>query len=215
MVLLHGLGRRASDLFLLERRLEARGFEVCNVDYPSRVATIGIAAAEVVAGIRACGFGRGPVHFVTHSLGALVIRALAEEHAIPGGGRAVLLAPPNAGSEVVDHLRDGSVLDPWLGPLASQLGTGANGLPARLPPPAIPFGVIAGDHWINPLGALWLPAPHDGAVSVASTRLVGMSDHIVLPYTHTFIAWAEPVAAQVDAFLRQGRFLRGPRYRRP
>ena len=33
-----------------------------------------------------------------------------------------------------------------------------------------------------------------------------MSDHIVLPYTHTFIAFAEPVAAQVDRFLRLGRF---------
>jgi triacylglycerol lipase len=93
-----------------------------------------------------------------------------------------------------------------LGPLAGQLGTRAGDLPSRYPPPPIPFGVIAGDRWINPLGALWLPAPHDGTVSVASTRLSGMSDHIVLPYTHTFIPYAEPVADQVEGFLRTGRF---------
>ena len=45
-----------------------------------------------------------------------------------------------------------------------------------------------------------------GTVSVASTRLDGMTDHIVLPYTHTFIVNAEPVAHQVDTFLRSERF---------
>ena len=124
----------------------------------------------------------------------------------------MLLAPPNSGSEVADRLRELAVLDPsldpMLGPLAGQLGTRKSDLAVRLPPPVIPFGVIAGDHWISPLGALWLSAPHDGTVSVASTRLAGMSDHIVLPYTHTFIAFAEPVAAQVDSFLRTGRFQR-------
>ena len=62
------------------------------------------------------------------------------------------------------------------------------------------------DEWINPAGPLWLPAPHDGTVSVESTRLRGMRDHIVLPYTHTFIVAAGPVADQVDRFLRHGAF---------
>ena len=109
------------------------------------------------------GLTGGPVHFVTHSLGALVLRALSERNAVPAGGRAVLLAPPNSGSEVADRLRELAVLDPsldrWLGPLAGQLGTRKSDLAVRLPPPAIPFGVIAGDHWINSLGALWLSGP--------------------------------------------------------
>jgi hypothetical protein len=69
-----------------------------------------------------------------------------------------------------------------LGPLAGQLGTRPGDLPSRLPSPSIPFGVIAGNQWINPAGLLWLPSPHDGTVSVESTRLEGMDDHLVVPY---------------------------------
>jgi hypothetical protein len=35
-----------------------------------------------------------------------------------------------------------------------------------------------------------------------------MRDHLVMPYTHTFIMNASPVAGQVDTFLRHGRFAR-------
>jgi len=164
------------------------------------------AAEEVAGAIADCGPGAGPVHFVTHSLGGLVLRALLPRHPELGGGRAVMLAPPNQGSEIADRVRELGWLAPVLGPLAVQLGTRPQDLPKRLPVPEIAFGVIAGDDWINPAGPLWLPSPHDGTVSVESTRLEGMRDHIVLPYTHTFIVAAEPVAAQVDTFLRHGRF---------
>ncbi len=209
VVLLHGLGRSEANMRILEWRLEALGHRVCNVGYDTRVATIEDATEEVARAIAACSAGTGPVHFVTHSLGGLVLRALLPRHPELGTGRAVMLAPPNQGSEIADRLRDLGWLAPVLGPLAPQLGTRPEDLPKRLPALSIPFGVIAGDDWINPAGPLWLPAPHDGTVSVESTRLEGMSDHIVLPYTHTFIVAAEPVAAQVDTFLRQGRFRSG------
>ena len=83
-----------------------------------------------------------------------------------------MLAPPNRGSEIADHLAELGWLEPVMGPLAAQLGTGEDDLPRRLPPPNMPFGVIAGDDWINPAGPLWLPTPHDGTVSVETVRLV-------------------------------------------
>lgn len=209
VVLLHGLGRSARDLALLARRLDGLGHSVCNVDYDSRADSIEIVAAEVTRAIDACGFGSGPVDYVTHSMGSLVLRALSRDGRVAQGGRAVLLAPPSAGSELADRLGEGPWLELLLGPLAGQLGTGSGDLPGSLPPPAIPFGVVAGDRAWNPLGWLWLPGPHDGTVTVARTRLAGMSDHIVLPYTHTFMAWAPSVARQVDVFLRTGRFERG------
>ena len=66
--------------------------------------------------------------------------------------------------------------------------------------------MIAGNEWINPAGPIFLRGPHDGTVSVASTRLEGMSDHLVLPYTHTFIMNRRDVADEVIHFLRHGRF---------
>jgi len=206
VVLLHGLGRSRNNMRILAWRLEARGHRVCNIGYETRVSGIDNAVGEVKRKLADCALDGDVVHFVTHSLGGLVLRALlaAEPPGIPG--RAVMLAPPNRGSEIADRLHQLGWLEPVMGSLAVQLGTDDDDLPQRLPAPSIPFGVIAGDYWINPAGPLWLPSPHDGTVSVASTRLEGMSDHIVLPYTHTFIVNAGPVADQVDSFLRHERF---------
>lgn len=206
VVLLHGLGRSPLDLALLANRLEARGYTVCNLGYDTRAASIELAAEEVVEGMRGCAMVDRPTHFVTHSMGALVLRVLSRDGRIPPGGRAVLLAPPNAGSELADRLRTSRLLARGLGPLGVQLGTGPSDLPNRLPPPSIPFGVIAGNRWLNPLGPIWLDGAHDGTVRVEATRLPGMSDHLVVPHTHSFIAWGAPVAEQVDVFLRTGRF---------
>ncbi len=207
VVLLHGLGRSRNNMLILEWRLERMGHRVCNIGYDTRVGRIQDAVASVRASIDACrNEGGGRLHFVTHSLGGLVLRALLSEEAPGALGRAVMLAPPNQGSEIADRLAEFGWLGTVMGPLAPQLGTGPEDLPRTLPAPPIPFGVIAGDDWINPAGPLWLPAPHDGTVSVESTRLRGMSDHIVLPYTHTFIVAAGPVADQVDRFLRHGAF---------
>ncbi len=208
VVLLHGLGRSAANMVILEWRLEALGYRVCNVGYDTRVSRIEEAVEEVYEAVAACRSGERRLHFVTHSLGGLVLRALLAERSLARLGRAVMLAPPNGGSEIADRLRELSWVETVMGPLSTQLGTGSDDLPRRLPIPSIPFGVIAGDQWINPVGPLWLPAPHDGTVSVASTRLTGMRDHLVMPYTHTFIMNASPVAGQVDTFLRQGRFAR-------
>ena len=208
VVLLHGLGRTPRNMVILEWRLEARGYRVCNVGYDWRKPRLEEVIAEVHDAVSACRREGEPLHFVTHSLGALVLRGLLAVHAVPDLGRAVMLAPPNQGSEIADRLRDIGILESVMGPISTQLGTREIDLPARLPPPPIPFGVIAGNEWINPAGPLWLPSPHDGTVSVESTRLEGMRDHIVLPYTHTFIMNAGPVAAQIDTFLRQGRFER-------
>ncbi|MFK7897646.1 MAG: esterase/lipase family protein [Myxococcota bacterium] len=210
VVLLHGLGRSARNMLILEWRLRAMGYSVCNLNYDTRVQGIEEILEEVAPAVKRCAEGAEAVHFVTHSLGGLVLRALLEAESLPEAGRAVMLAPPNQGSEIADELRDLRVTKSVLGPIAGQLGTRESDLPQSLSAPRIPFGVIAGDRWVNPVGPIWLPSPHDGTVSVASTRLDGMEDHLVLPHTHTFIVNSAGVARQVDAFLRQGRFNRGP-----
>lgn len=208
VVLLHGLGRSASNLRILEWRLAARGYQVCNIDYDTRVDSIEVASDAVFASIGECANAGAPLHFVTHSLGGLVLRSLFERHPISSHGRAVMLAPPNRGSEIANWLRDSRFARGVMGRLAGQLGTRPKDLPSRLSAPPIEFGVIAGDRWINPAGPLLLPPPHDGTVSVASTRLEGMSDHLVVPYTHTFIMNRAEVADQIDFYLREGRFER-------
>ena len=209
VVLLHGLWRSDTSMVVMQEALELEGYRVVNSDYVSTADPVAdLAAAAIPPALEACG-DAPRIHFVTHSLGGILLRVWSRDHGGPPDriGRTVMLGPPNQGSELVDALSD---LAPfaWInGPAGLQLGTrAAEGLPATLPPVWPGVGVIAGDRSLNPIYSAILPGPDDGKVTVHATRVDGMEDHVTLPVTHTFMASAPVVIAQVTAFLRDGRF---------
>jgi len=208
VVLLHGLGRNARVMRPLARELEAAGYRVHNLDYPSTRGTPD-ALVEVLHGeISRCCAWSARVNFVTHSLGGVMVRAYLAKHPMPQLGRVVMLAPPNHGSEYVDVAGHWRLFQAVLGPTAAQLGTAPTSLPNRLPGADFEVGVIAGTGSINPLGPAFIRGVNDGTVSVASTQLAGMRDWIELPVSHTFIMRDAEVTRQTIAFLREGRFAR-------
>ena len=185
VVLLHGLARSAGSMKKMATALEGAGYRVCNIDYPSTEHAIAsLASDHVLPAMRDCGLPEAPVNFVTHSMGGIMVRHLAELPDAPDVGRVVMLGPPNAGSEVVDRIGGWPVFG-WInGPAGRELGTDADSAPNRLGPVDFPLGVIAGRHSINWINSLMIPGPDDGKVSVARARVEGMTDFIVLPVTH-------------------------------
>lgn len=206
VVLLHGLGRTPLSMGPLARLLEEDGFRVVNLGYPSRGRPIDELVDSLDTALAACCPGT-TVHFVTHSLGGILVRAYVLSHGAERVGRVVMLSPPNGGSEVVDRLEGLGPLEWLLGPTFVELGTDSAALPARLGAPGFEVGVITGERSVNPLFSWWLPGPDDGAVTVASARLDGAAAFLVVPYSHTFIMRKEDVIKQVIAFLRTGRFV--------
>lgn len=209
VVLLHGLNRSWRAMRTMAKALQEAGFSTVNVDYPSQAGTIEVIAPLAVdTGLIECrATGASRIHFVTHSIGGILIRYQNEHAPIPDLGRVVMLAPPNQGSEIVDKTRDWPGFEIFSGAAGAQLGTDDDSVPKQLGPVDFDLGVIAGTGTINIFTSALLPDPDDGKVSVASTRVDGMKDFLVVGNSHRYITRSEVVTRNAAAFLRTGAFL--------
>lgn len=208
VVLVHGLGRSPSSMLILSQRLKWAGYQATIAEYPSRTAPFAEQMATLGETVRQCCSEASRVHFVGHSLGALVIRGYLAEQRPDSLGRVVLLAPPNQGSLFVDWLNEMQLGSDMLGPVGRALGTDATDLPATLPLPDYEVGIIAGNRSTQPIGPPAIPGPDDGIVSIEQAR-IGDVPMLVLPRSHAFIANSRHTANAVIQFLRTGGFGEG------
>ena len=213
VILLHGLCRTTTSMTKMAKALEADRYTVHNLAYPSRQQTIQeLSEAYLKPVLEACTRKQATkVHFVTHSMGGILVRDFLARHPKHGAplGKLVMLAPPNDGSEVAERLRHWRLYQ-WLnGPAGQQLGISEDSLPCQLGPVTIPTGVIAGDRSINWINSLtMIKGTDDGKVSVSSSKVSGMADHLVVHVTHPMIMRNKAVIRQTIHFLREGNFAR-------
>lgn len=206
VVLLHGLGRTPLSMMAISLAARRRGYRVINWHYRSTLGNIA-EHAEAFGREVAPRLAEAPsVHFVTHSLGGIIVRQFLSTHVLPNLGRVVMLAPPNGGSEVADVLQRSELITRYVMPVR-ELGTDDTSVPLSLPPATFPVGVIAGSRSHIRLFSNWMNhEPNDGVVAVERTKLAGMSDFLVLRRTHTMLPWSPDALAQVFRFIEDGTF---------
>ncbi|MBB5032830.1 alpha/beta fold hydrolase [Prosthecobacter vanneervenii] len=209
VVLIHGLGRSPRSMWLVGLWLKFCGYRVKSIGYPSHRSSIAdavqnhinpaLARLEIEEGAK--------VHFVTHSLGGIVFRAWAAQRdsSFPLG-RAVLLAPPNQGSQIIDELRQWGWVRWLLGPVSAELGTDANSTPNMLGPLPPETGVIMGNKDTLPIFRRFLGDESDGVVTIASSHGEGEAEHVLLPTNHATIILQPAVFRAVHRFLKTGSF---------
>jgi hypothetical protein len=94
----------------------------------------------------------------------------------------------------------------FLGLAGRELGTTTNDVPAKLGPVNFDCGVIAGDCSLNPILSAMLTGLNDGKVTVESAKVSGMSDFLLLHYSHTWLMWRERTLQETRRFLEFGNF---------
>lgn len=206
VVLLHGLARTSSSMNKVETALTQAGYSVFNIDYPSRESTVEDLSRLVRTEIERIGPEFERIHFVTHSMGGIILRYIQHHYPVENIGRAVMLSPPNNGSEVVDTLSGFTLFKAINGPAGEQLGTRENSLPIELGPVDFELGIITGDRSINWINSLLIPGKDDGKVSTESAKVNGMQAFKVVHATHPFIMKRSPVIRDVLMFLETGEF---------
>jgi len=208
VVLLHGLAESPLTMAPLHAALGQAGYVISNVGYPSTLAPIEALASEFIEPLLSTWPDAPKVHFVTHSLGGVLLHACLAKYRPVNLGRVVMTAPGLHGSDAIEMYRRHWLFRMMFGPAAFQSGTQGDGFARRLEQTAdYELGVIAGCISLDPIANLFIPWPHDGKISVARTKLDGMSDHIVLPTPHDLTP-SDPLAIfQVLRFLRHGHFL--------
>ena len=206
VVLLHGLARSPQSMTKIERALEKEGYEVLNIGYPSRKFSIEklseIVRDEIFKNLKDV----ERIHFVTHSMGGIIVRYMQQRFPIDNIGKVVMLSPPNHGSEVVDKLGRLKLFKCINGPAGSQLGTSEGSLLLQLDAVDFELGVITGDRSINWILSCMIPGIDDGKVSIESAKVEGMKDFKIVHATHPFIMKNRQVIDDICEFLRFGRF---------
>jgi len=208
VVLLHGIAVGSWTLNKLERALRRRGFATLNLGYASRKKPLEALAEDIHRPVAEFAAGLdGPIHFVGHSMGGLLARVYVAKYRPARLGRVVLLGTPNGGSELADFLEPLGIYRWFFGPAGLQLTTQPEQALASLPALDYPVGIVAGNRSLYPISSLLiLPRPNDGRVSVASSKLADMADHVVVRASHAGLTRHPAAIDQTIAFLHDGRF---------
>jgi len=200
-VLIHGYLRSKDSLRTMAEALRAAGFEVYSINYPSSQLSLEVLCTDTARLVARVSEDFEQVNVVTHSMGGIVARGALSDAPLKGGGRMVMLAPPNQGARMAELLLTWWPSQYISGPAGKELATSAEAFARRAGTPKSPFMIIAGGRGDDAGYNSALPGDDDGVVSVAETHLDGAAEEHAVLGLHTFIMNAPEAIALTRRFL--------------
>lgn len=145
------------------------------------------------------------INFISHSTGGLILYQYLKHNKDLRFNRAVMIAPPFGGSELVNWFeRYFGWICRKLGPTYAALAL--SNIHSAQPVSQIELGIIAGASSVNPLSYFLINGQNDGFVSIESTKMPGAKEHVVVPLSHYFLLLNGNVIAKTVSFIKQGCF---------
>jgi pimeloyl-ACP methyl ester carboxylesterase len=201
-VLLHGLWNYPGIMTRLAGTLQARGWAVANVGYPSMrlsLAAHGSAASHAARALAED--GAHEVSFVGHSLGGLVARAAMANAKRDGWrpGRLVLIGSPIRGSTVAEQFQHVPGYRTIVGGCSDVVTpTGATTISSPICRDILVIAGGTGGLGYNPL----IPGDNDGLIAVEETRMQDReTKFLLLRSAHKFLPTRPETISACSQFL--------------
>ena len=204
VVCLHGFMRTKGNMWKIEKEYRKEGWTVINHGYPSRSKYIKDHAEDLVKElcIIAEKHPEQPIHFTTHSLGGIIVRAAINHPDCPTQakqGCAVLIAPPNQGSSFARYLGKNIIIRSLMGPFAGQeLAKKEDFNYLGQFPDTMKILVLAGNSGRNPV----IRGKNDGKLKVEETFLLTPHMHKEVKAIHSLISSNSEVINHAKEFLK-------------
>lgn len=183
VLLVHGMGRTPLSMWRLSRRLRQARLTPWTFGYVATLQRVDDMVERLATHIAArnavpwCGVG--------HSLGGVLLRAVAARLPAERGPRAlVLLGSPTRASRRARSVGRVPVVRHVFGDAGRMLGDPAR--MAAVPVPAVPITVVAGTGGRRGAGTPFGDEPNDGVVAVSEVALPG-AELLPVPSRHTFL----------------------------
>lgn len=206
--LIHGYGGIGNKFKKIESALEKKGYSCEIYEYQSISEDIDSISKHLLNKIKVDNCDT--VSFVTHSMGALVVRSLYQyidnKSDFPLINRFVMIAPPNQGLSLADFCSQYSILRKICGPNISNLTTNPISGASRYPIPTCQVGLINGISEYKNGYNIFIEGNNDGVIPVEKSKLGIETDVAYVISSHGTLVKNEKVVKMAVNFLVKGKF---------
>lgn len=206
IILIHGIFRTNSCMKKIARLFENKNYKTLNIEFPSTKYDILSLAKIIHQEVKEFAQQVTKIHFIGHSIGGLIIRTYLNIYSLENLGRVVMLGTPNNGSEIADFLKDFYLYKKLYGPAGQQLITDQSKFKNIFGSINYELGVIAGISSFHFIANKIIGKESDGRVSVISTKVEGMKDHITIKSTHVGLTSNKEAWQFTKNFIETGNF---------